>query len=111
MASASTLKTFCTTCGNKAVGIFKCEGCGQTFCRKHSNEHRDVLNRQLDEIVLDFDVLQQAIVDTKDVTKYHPVMQEIEKWEKESLEKILQTANEARQRLNALIDASQGKYR
>lgn len=111
MASASTLKTFCTTCGNKAIGIFKCEGCGKTFCRKHANEHRDVLNRQLDEIVLDFDVLQQAIVDTNDLINCHPVLQEIDKWEKESVEKIHQMANEARQRLNALIDASQGKYR
>lgn len=109
MASASTLKTFCSTCGNKSVGIFKCEGCGQTFCRKHSNEHRDHLNRQLDDIVLDFDVLQQTIVETKDVANYHPVMQEIQKWEKESLEKIQQTANEARQRLNALIEVSQSK--
>jgi hypothetical protein len=57
MASASSSKSPCATCENKSVGIFKCDGCSKTFCRKHSNEHRDSLIHQLDEIVLEHDTL------------------------------------------------------
>ena len=109
MASASTMKTFCTTCGNKGTGVFKCEGCQQTFCRKHANEHRDVLNHQLDEIVFEFDTLQQILAEIKDKINNHPLMQQIDQWEKESVDKIRQTANDLREQLNTLTGTSQGK--
>jgi uncharacterized Fe-S cluster-containing radical SAM superfamily protein len=114
MASSSTSKAPCATCGNKGVGIFKCEGCGKVFCRKHLIEHRDVLSQQLDEIVLEYDTLRQTMAESQDKPNHHrdhPLMKQIDKWEKESIEKIRQTANEARQQVNALIGSSGGKLK
>lgn len=109
MASTSSSKPPCATCGNKSVGVFKCEGCSQTFCRKHSNEHRDSLIHQLDEIVLEHDILQQTIVEQKEKQNdYHRLIEQINNWEKDSIVKIQQTAKEARQEVERLIAAQNG---
>ena len=110
MAASSISKAHCATCDCKGNGVFKCEGCGQVFCRKHVIEHREILNHQLDEIVMEYDTLQQTIAENNDkIRQQHPLIEEIDKWEQESIEKIRQTANDARQQLNALIDSSTGK--
>jgi len=96
-------------CGNKGIGIFRCEGCLQVFCRKHLNEHRDLLSHQLDEIVLEHDSLQQSIVENKDTqNNQHPVLRQIDKWEKNSIQKIQQLAEEARQQVKELIGTQTG---
>ncbi len=103
-------KAPCTTCGIKAAGIYRCEGCLQVFCRKHLNEHRDVLNHQLDEIVLEHDTLQQTIVENKDKpSNQHPILKQIDKWEENSILKIRQTAEEARQQVTKLINSDKSK--
>ncbi|CAF1454845.1 unnamed protein product [Rotaria sp. Silwood1] len=61
-----SLKPPCTVCGNKSAGIFRCERCLHVFCRKHLNEHRDVLSHQLNEIAQEHDILQQIIVENED---------------------------------------------
>ncbi|CAF1187960.1 unnamed protein product [Rotaria sordida] len=109
MFSAST-KTPCATCGNKGVGIFKCEGCSEIFCRKHVNEHRDMLNHQLDEIVLEHDALQQTIADHNDQEKnHHFLFKQINKWEQDSIIKIQQAAKEIRQQIEKLINSHKEK--
>ena len=110
MASSSTVKAPCATCGSKSVGIFKCEGCTQLFCRKHVSEHRDILSQRLDEIVIEHDTLQQIIIEKKDQVNYnHPVLKQIDEWQKNSIMKIHQTAEIVRQQLNELIISQQGK--
>jgi uncharacterized Fe-S cluster-containing radical SAM superfamily protein len=107
---ASSSKAPCATCGNKGIGIFRCEGCLQVFCRKHLNEHRDLLSHQLDEIVLEHDSLQQSIVENKETqNNQHPVLRQIDKWEKDSIRKIQQLAEEARQQLKELTGTHAGK--
>ena len=111
MASALPSKTACASCGDKGVGIFKCEGCSQKFCRKHSNEHRDFLTQQLDEIVLEYDCLQQTIVDEKENrTEYHRSIDEINQWENESIMKIKQAANDARQSVETFFNDQNCKW-
>jgi uncharacterized UBP type Zn finger protein len=110
MASASSSKAPCATCGNKGVGIFKCEGCAQGFCRKHVIEHRDTLSHQLDEIVLEHDTLQQTIVEHLDKQNHHhPAIEQIDKWERDAIEKIRQTAAEARQQVIKSTGSQKGK--
>ncbi|CAF0738813.1 unnamed protein product [Adineta ricciae] len=93
----------CAACGNKGVGIFRCEGCLQVFCRKHLNEHRDALSHQLDEIVLEHDTLQQTICEnTKAAEKQHPVLKQIDQWEKEAIQKIQRMAEELKQQVKEL---------
>jgi hypothetical protein len=112
MASSSTTKAPCATCANKGVGIFKCEGCAQIFCRKHVIEHRDTLSHQLDEIVLEHDTLQQTTVEYKDKqTHCHSLIKQIDKWERDAIEKIQQTAEEARQQVNKLTSSQKGKLK
>lgn len=98
MASSSTaLKLPCVACQNKSIGILRCEGCLQVFCRKHLIEHRDFLSCQLDTIVQEHDCLQQAIVENEDKQLHDLlILQQIDEWERASHEKIKQMANEAR---------------
>ncbi|CAF1339401.1 unnamed protein product [Rotaria sordida] len=104
MASSSTsLKAPCATCSNKSAGIFRCEGCLQVFCRKHLNEHRDFLSHQLDEIVQEYDTLQQTIVENEDKhINDLPILKHIDQWEKVSIEKIQQIAEETRVQVKKL---------
>jgi hypothetical protein len=82
----------------------------QIFCRKHLNEHRDLLNHQLDEIVLEHDTLQQTIVENKtEKNKQHPILKQIDKWEQDSIVKIQQIAEEARQQVKNLPSSQIGK--
>jgi len=46
---ATSTKVLCVIC-DKGKGTFKCEGCLQTFCSKHSINHRNELGQQLEEI-------------------------------------------------------------
>ena len=110
MASSSSSKTPCATCGSKGTGIFRCEGCIQVFCRKHLNEHRDLLSHQLDEIVIEHDTLQQTIHENKDKQNdQHPILKQIDKWEIDSIIRIQQVAEEARQQVKKLTDPQKGK--
>jgi hypothetical protein len=112
MASTSSTKIPCATCGDKNAGIFRCEGCLAVFCRKHSNEHRDLLSQQLNEIIHDHDTLQQSILEKKSQNGYgHHLITQIDKWEKNSIEKIHQTAEEVRQRIEELLQLENGNLK
>jgi hypothetical protein len=81
------------------------------FCRKHLNEHRDLLGHQLDEIVLEHDTLQQTIAENKSKqNNQHPVLKEIDQWEKNSIAKIQQLAEEARQQVRKLTSSQTGNF-
>jgi hypothetical protein len=88
-------KTPCITCDNKdIIGIFRCEGCSQTFCLKHTNEHRKILNFQLDEILLEHQNLFNTFNDNKQQSSF--LFDQINQWEKDAILKIQQTAEDAR---------------
>ncbi|CAF4414098.1 unnamed protein product [Rotaria sp. Silwood2] len=108
MTTSSSPKFRGTSDDCKTVGTLKCEGCSQIFCRKHVNEHRDLLSHQLDEIVLEHDILHQMILEDKNKENNNQfLLKEIDKWEQESIKKIQQTANEARQQIEKLIGSQQ----
>ncbi|CAF3953636.1 unnamed protein product [Rotaria sp. Silwood1] len=110
MASPTSTKIPCVTCGNKRVGIFKSEGCSEILCRKHVNEHRDMLSHQLDEILLEHDTLQQTITDHSNQEKnHHFLFKQINKWEQDSIIKIQQVAEETRQQVEKLISSHKEK--
>lgn len=96
MASSTTLvKALCVTC-NKAKGIYKCEGCSQSFCPKHSIDHRNELNKQLEEIAVTHDLVQHSLNQQIEDAQQHPFLKKIDQWEKESIVKVRQVAEEAR---------------
>jgi BMFP domain-containing protein YqiC len=105
MATANTtLKKPCSKCdkgGGILGGIFTCDGCHQSFCRKHSEEHRQELAIQMDSVGQEHDILQRDINREADV---QPLLSRIDVWERESINKIQQVANQARADLNQLIN-------
>ncbi|CAF0901508.1 unnamed protein product [Rotaria sordida] len=102
MATAVGEKTPCSIC-QKAVGVFTCRGCGKDFCYRHVAEHRQELNKQMDELTTNHDELQQTITEQEVRPNCHPLIQKINKWEQESIDKIHQTADDARKQVITIL--------
>lgn len=95
MATA-TGKTRCVTCGKDRT-TSKCSGCLQDLCFSHLAQHRQELSQQLDQIENDRNIFRQILSEqTKDPLK-HSLIHQINQWEERSIEKIKQTADEARE--------------
>ncbi|CAF1222741.1 unnamed protein product [Didymodactylos carnosus] len=102
MSFLTSQTPLCTTCG-KATGAFKCHGCSQDFCSLHVAEHRQTLGKQMAKISSDYDHLQQSLNEyTK--SRCHPLIQQIDQWEQNSIKKIQQSADDARQQVLNLLD-------
>ena len=103
-----SLKTSCAVCENKDIsGIFKCEGCSQTFCLKHTNEHRQYLRHQLDEIIFEHDSIFNAFDESQQESSL--LFGQIDQWEKDSIIKIQQAAHDARIELQQMDALQKGK--
>jgi hypothetical protein len=94
--ATGTGRTQCATCEKEKVA-YKCEGCSQTFCYNHLGEHRQQLNKQLNEIEITRDLFQQTLTQQTTEPQKHPLIQQIDQWEHDSIQKIKQTADETRQ--------------
>ena len=97
-SSRELVQLLCATC-NKAKGIYKCQGCSQVFCTKHSNDHRNELNKQLEEITMTHDLVHQTLNQHIEDPQKHPTIQEINRWEKKSIDLIRTTAEKWRGKL------------
>ncbi|CAF1565353.1 unnamed protein product, partial [Didymodactylos carnosus] len=102
MASSTAKKSPCVTCG-KAAGLFTCRGCAKDFCMRHVSEHRQTLGKQMDEVTLDHDQLRHMITECTANSHCHPLLKQIDKWEQQSVDKIHQAAEDARQQLLTVV--------
>lgn len=100
MAATTSEKRPCFKC-EKGSGIFSCDGCQQSFCRKHAEEHRQELSAQMELIGQEYNTLQRDINNENIV---HPLLSQIDKWERELIEKIHHVANQARNDLKQSTD-------
>ena len=91
-------KARCATC-LKENAIMKCEGCSQSFCYNHVTDHRQELNKQLEEVEVTCNVIRQSITEQINHSQKHSLLQKINEWEEESIKKVRDTAQEARQLL------------
>ena len=92
-------KTQCASCGkNKATSI--CIGCSQNFCFNHFAEHRQQLSSQLDEIEQQRDLFQQTLNQHTTYPQNNLLIEQVNRWEHQSIEIIKQTAQEIRQTLS-----------
>ena len=108
MNSSSTSKIPCIKDGCKSVGILKCEGCCGIFCREHVDEHRNALSYQLDEIVQNHDSLQQLIIESdSEDTNHQSVLEEIDRWEKDSISIVQRMAQKTREQIKLLFSSKQ----
>jgi len=90
MATA-TGKTRCVICG-KEKATFKCGGCLEEYCYNHLGDHRQELNKQLDQIEVNRDIFRQLLTEHTEEPNNHILIQQINKWEQNSIRKIQQTA-------------------
>jgi len=91
-------KAQCSVCCRE-TSAFICGGCTQYFCRQDLTEHIQKLSRELEEIENDHDEFRQTLNDQKGDSKKRSLIQEIDKWEEDSINKIKQTAEQCRQEL------------
>ncbi|CAF3050010.1 unnamed protein product [Rotaria sp. Silwood2] len=91
MATATTDRNLCDTCG-KAKGISKCEGCAKIFCYSHFGDHRQELNKQLDEVEVIRDLYRQTLTEQTADPQRDELVQQINHWESDSIKKIQETA-------------------
>ena len=106
--ATSQSKKHCSKC-EKGAGSFSCDGCGQSFCLKHVAEHRQELTRQMDIIEQEHDILHEDLLNQAKEQDQHPIFRRIDRWEKESIEKIQQTAEKSRSTLKQILN-SVGDY-
>ncbi len=92
-------KTHCVTCGKEKV-TYTCGGCSKEFCFDHLADHRQVLGKQLDEIEDKRNLFRQTLSEQTTNPQKHSLIQQINRWEQESINKIRQTADETRQLLD-----------
>ncbi|CAF0741145.1 unnamed protein product [Adineta ricciae] len=98
MASSARRKTNCSKC-NKAAGIFTCRGCEKDFCYRHVAEHRQELNKHMEELTNNHDLFVQTIAEQEANPNCHPSIEKINTWEQKSIKKIHQAAKDAREEL------------
>ncbi|CAF3749212.1 unnamed protein product, partial [Rotaria sordida] len=101
MATA-TNKTLCIKC-KKSKTTMKCSGCSKDFCFDHIDEHRNELSEQLGTIEDQFNDFKIGIDEQKADRQKHELMKQINRWERKSIEKIRQVANEVRHELSSRI--------
>ncbi|CAF3433526.1 unnamed protein product [Rotaria sp. Silwood1] len=96
---ATTIEKNCCAICNKEKAKSKCEGCSKDFCSSHFADHRQELSKQIDEVEVSCDLFRQMLTQQSSPSSQHSVMQRIDKWERDSIQKVRQTAEEARQLL------------
>ncbi|CAF3791716.1 unnamed protein product [Rotaria sp. Silwood1] len=97
MASARQDKP-CVKCQN---GVATCTGCDKRFCLPHFTEHRQQLDKQMDEVVQEHNQLRDALSQQGNTSH---LLSRIDAWGQESIQKIKDTVNQARTDLQAFLD-------
>ncbi|CAF3689749.1 unnamed protein product [Adineta steineri] len=99
MSSYSTRKECAKGTDCKQAGIAHCEGCTQAFCIKHFNDHRRLLDDDLNVILSEYNDFKNTLTLESSNPFVTIRLQEIDVWENVSIEKIQQKAAELRQEI------------
>ncbi|CAF1412769.1 unnamed protein product [Adineta steineri] len=101
--ATSTNKLLCVKF-EKVRATSKCAGCSHDYCYDHLQDHRQELNVQLDHIGNNHNHFRQRLNKYINNSQIHAFTQQIDQWEKESINKIQQKANECRELLKKHIN-------
>jgi len=99
MASSSSRKQCANSNGCKQMAAALCEGCSQALCTKHFIDHRRLLGEEINVIISVHDEFQHTLNQQTTNHDLHPLIKQIDEWEKESIVKIQRKAKELRQQL------------
>ncbi|CAF4295600.1 unnamed protein product, partial [Rotaria sp. Silwood2] len=80
-----------------------CKGCSKDFCDEHLKEHHNEFSEQLGKTEDLFNEFKIEIEGQKAEPQQHELMEQIDKWEYESIEKIRQVANKVRWELSSYV--------
>jgi hypothetical protein len=105
MATGTTDKSYCVKCP-KQKNISKCEGCARNFCPTHAIEHQQELSLQLGQTEDRYNQFHDTLQHQDAVLNQHPLMKQINEWEKESMDKIRRLALEVRLQASTHIKQS-----
>ncbi|CAF1167116.1 unnamed protein product [Adineta steineri] len=89
-------KTHCFTC-NKDKITYPCEGCSQRFCLMDLTEHHQILNNELNHIINDYNQFKHRFTEQKPNPHDLSLLDQINQWEIDSVNKIKQRAKECRE--------------
>lgn len=91
-------KAQCVRCGKERC-TSKCSGCSKEFCRNHFDAHHQESSQQLDEIEANRNAFRESISEQMKKLQDNPLIQQINTWERDSIKKIKETAEEAKELL------------
>ena len=100
--TASNETVICYTCGRETT-TYPCPGCSKYFCGDDRIKHCEELKLKFYEIEYQRNQLVEILDDHKNNENKHPLFNRITQWERESIDKIQQTAEEQRNLLQHLI--------
>ena len=89
--TTTTSKATCVLC-EKIKVTYICEGCAKRFCIEHLLQHRTNIEQQFDQLQNDHDQLRQQINDLESDPTKHPLIERIEQWEMDSINRIKEQA-------------------
>ncbi len=81
------------------VGIFSCQGCRENFCLRHTTDHRNLLQKSMNDILDNYNLFQRNLKEQTIEQYQHILMKQIDQWEQQSINKIRQLAEKTRQQL------------
>lgn len=87
-------KTECSRCG-KSKNTYNCKPCSNEFCYTHLEEHRKMLNQQLDQIGYRADQCRQTVIERKQNPRQHSSFQQNDKRENENIQEIKRIPEES----------------
>ncbi|CAF0794549.1 unnamed protein product [Adineta steineri] len=94
MAMANN-KTLCFTCTKEKI-TYPCKGCSKEFCLIHLMEHQQILNEELNHITNEYNEFKQRINEQKQNPQNGLLINQIDQWERNSIEEIQQKAKDYR---------------
>ena len=106
--ASTTLQNRCVKCPNGVAQIL-CAGCEQWLCLKHLLEHRQELNKEMDRLTDEHNGLYQHLTNNTD--DVHPFFTRINAWERKSIERIRQVAQEVRADLRKYLERAKVRIR
>ena len=99
----------CSVC-KKELGSMHCTGCDAYLCMKDFKLHRDELSTKMDGVVEERNRLQDEINNVAQPNdQQNPLIEQIDQWQKVTIEKVKQVAAQARQQAIQLVTSKQEK--
>ncbi|CAM4987372.1 unnamed protein product, partial [Rotaria socialis] len=99
MATSATTSKQCFICEKEKSNLYPCGGCSENFCFPDLLKHRQEHVVELEKIFTDCDTFQQSISEQQQDLNHRPLIQQVNEWERDSIMKIKQRAEDCRQRL------------